>query len=286
MKRIVLCPNPLRDANLVYSKELFRRLQERGMNPVLCPHHYILADRTPLCVELSVLREQLETADLLIGLGGDGTILHLARLAALYQVPILTVNMGRKGFLTELEPKDMDKLVDIAVVGDYTIQERMMIDVCVLRGGAAIFEGIALNDVVVRGTTRPVGLAVYDDTQRITRFSGDGVIVCTPTGSTAYSMSAGGPLIEPTARNLAITPICAHALMAKSFVLPAVNRSVTVKISLDGYKHGYLAVDGDSFELEDQDEVKIVQSKYVTRLVKASERSFYEIVNEKLGGIY
>jgi len=285
LKKIILCPNPIRDADLAYSKNLFQRLAARGLEPILSPHHYIPTDRTPLCVEPSLLDEQLRSADLLIGLGGDGTILHLARLAAPHQVPILTVNMGHKGFIAEMEPDDIEKIVDIALLDKPNIQERMMIDVHVLRNGQTVYECFALNDVVVRGTTRQVILEVYDDKQRITRFSGDGIIVCTPTGSTAYSMSAGGPLIEPTARNLAITPICAHALIAKSFVLPSSNRAVTVKITLGDEKDGYLAVDGSSFELEDQDEIQVTQSQYVTRLIKASERSFYEIVNDKLGGI-
>jgi len=208
--------------------------------------------------------------------------LHLARVAAPYGVPILSVNMGRRGFIAEMEPEDIENIIAIAAANTYNIQERMMADVRVLRDGRIIYEGFALNDVVVRGVTRLVDLEVYDDRALITRFAGDGIIVCTPTGSTAYSMSAGGPLIEPTAKNLAVTPICAHALIAKSFVLSA-DRAVTVKITLGEGKRGYLSVDGGSFALEDGDAVKVIRSQYVARLVKASERSFYEIVNDKLG---
>jgi len=285
MKKIVLCPNPTRDAGLVYTETLCRRLAGTGIEPVLHPLHYATEERTePEGTELRALQAQICDADLIICIGGDGTILHLARVAAPYEVPILTVNMGRRGFIAELEPEDTDRIVAITVSDTYRIQERMMVDVSVLRNGCAICEGFALNDVVVRGATRLVDLEVYDDRALITRFAGDGIIVCTPTGSTAYSMSAGGPLIEPTAQTLAITPICAHALIAKSFVL-APNRAVTVKITLGEGKRGYLSVDGGSFPLEDQDEIKVTQSKYVTRLVKASERSFYEIVNDKLGEI-
>jgi len=281
MKKIVLCPNPIRDPGLAYSEDILSRLKARGIDAVLCPHHHIIDKRTPVCVELPVLQEELRTADLLIGFGGDGTILHLARVAAPYQVPILTVNMGNKGFLAELEREDAEKVIEIAASERYEIQERMMLDVSVLRGGRAVCEEFALNDAVVRGTTRLVDIEVLADRQRITRFAGDGVIVSTPTGSTAYSMSAGGPLIEPTARNLTITPICAHSLTVRSFVLDP-GRAVTVKINLDDRKLGYLSVDGGSFELEDRDEIRVTQSRHVTRLVKASERSFYEIVNEKL----
>ncbi|MCL2562489.1 MAG: NAD(+)/NADH kinase [Oscillospiraceae bacterium] len=283
MKKIVLCPNPIRDIDLAYTETIRRRLTERGMEVVLCPLHYVTEERTePEGAELCALQDQIRGADLIICIGGDGTILHLARVAAPYEIPILTVNMGRRGFIAELEREDTEKLIDIAAADAYSIQRRMMIDVTVRRNGQIIHEAFALNDAVVRGVTRLVDIEVYGDDRPITRFIGDGIIVCTPTGSTAYSMAAGGPIIEPNARNLAITPICAHALIAKSFVL-APNRAVTVKITLGDGKQGYLAVDGGSFALENQDEIKVTQSKYVTRLVKASERSFYEIVNDKLG---
>ena len=285
MKKIVLCPNPIRDVGLVYSGDIFRRLEERRVQPFLCPHHYIKDARVdPMCTKLAALHEQIRKADLVVALGGDGSILHIARIAAPYKVPLLTVNLGNKGFIAELEPKDTDRIIEIATQEQYSIQERMMLEISVLRDGELVHKELALNDMVVRGFTRLVGLEVYDDRSRITRFTGDGLIVCTPTGSTAYSMSAGGPLIEPTARNIAITPLCPHSLIAKSFVL-APDRAVTVKITLGDGKRGYLAVDGDSFDLEDQDEIRVTRSQHVTRLVKASERSFYEIVNKKLADL-
>ena len=282
MKKILLCPNPARDIGLTYSGLLLRRLKASGAAAVLWPLHYESEERTePEGAEIRALQEQIQEADLLICFGGDGTILHLARIAAPYEVPILTVNMGRKGFMAELEPEEMEEIINAATAERYNIQERMMLDVCVKRRGQTVCEGFALNDVVVRGTTRLVDIEVYADAERITRFSGDGLIVCTPTGSTAYSMAAGGPLIEPTARNLAITPICAHALITRSFVL-APDRTVTVKITFGSGKCGFLSVDGGSFVLENQDEILVNQSCHVTRLVKASGRSFYEIVNDKL----
>jgi len=285
MKKIALCPNPLRDLDLAYSETLYHRLQDRGVDVVLCPLHYVTEERTePEGAELRALQEQICEANLIICIGGDGTILHLARVAAPYEVPILTVNMGRKGFIAELEPEDTEKIIAIATADTYPLEARMMVDVQVLRGGTAVYEDFALNDVVARGWTRLVDLEVYDDSQLITRFAGDGIIVCTPTGSTAYSMSAGGPLIEPTAKTLSITPICAHALIAKSFVL-APERAVTIKVTLGDGKRGYLAVDGNSFRLEDQDEIRVTQSKHITRLVKASEQSFYQIISDKLGEI-
>ena len=283
MKRIILCPNPIRDENLACTEQIRQALSLRGIEPVLHPLHYVSKERSePEGEELAALRRQIKHADLLICLGGDGTILHLARMAAPYRVPILTVNLGRKGFIAELEPGDTEKIAEIAAREPYPIQERMMIDVTVYREGRVAYEGFALNDAVISGKTRLIGVEVRGDNHLISRFSGDGIIVSTPTGSTAYSMAAGGPIIEPTAESLTITPICAHALIAKSFVL-APDRTVTVRVILGGGRGAYLSVDGGSFHLSDQDEVKITKSQHTTRLVKASERSFYQIVNDKLG---
>ena len=283
MKRIVLCPNPMRDVGLIHANLIKDRLKDAGAKPEVYPLLYVSEERTePVGEELENLHRAIRDADLLICLGGDGTILHLARVAAPYEIPILTINLGRKGFIAELEPKDMDKIIEIATAEHYRIEQRMMLDVKVRRQGQIICEEYALNDAVARGATRLIDMEVYADNQLITKFSGDGIIVSAPTGSTAYSMAAGGPIIEPTARNLTITPLCAHALTAKSFVL-APDKTVTVKVTLAGEKKGYLSVDGGTFKLEDGDELIVTQSKHITRIVKASERSFYQILNEKLG---
>ena len=285
MKQIVLCPNPIRDVGLLHASIIESRLKAEGANPVIYPLCYVTEERTePIGSELDALCEIIKHADLIICLGGDGTILHLARVAAPYEIPILSINLGRKGFIAELEPKDMDKIIEVATAKHYRIEERMMLDVKVRRQGKIICEEFALNDAVTRGATRLIDMEVYADRQLITKLSGDGVIVSAPTGSTAYSMSAGGPIIEPTAKNLTITPLCPHALIAKSFVL-APERTVTVKVNLVSSKKGYLSVDGGSFDLEDQDEIIVTRSKHTTRIVKASERNFYQILNEKLGEV-
>lgn len=285
MKQIVLCPNPMRDAELAHTRTIEAGLHALGITPTVFPLHYVSEERAePIGAQLNALHETLKDAELIICLGGDGTILHLARAAAPYGVPILTVNLGRKGFIAELESKDLDKVIEIAAAEYYRIEQRMMLDVKVSRRGQIICEEYALNDAVARGATRLIDMEVYAGNHLITRFSGDGVIVSTPTGSTAYSMAAGGPIIEPTAKNLTITPLCAHVLTAKSFVL-APDKRVRVKVTLSGLKKAYLSVDGGSFDLEDGDEIIVTQSRHITRIVKASERSFYQILNEKLGEV-
>lgn len=283
MKKIILAPNPLRDVGLRHTARLRCGLEAVGVTPLVFPLDYVSEERSePVGRELKALTEELANARLLVALGGDGTILHLARIAAPYRVPILTVNLGRKGFMAELEPEDVDEIVKAATADTPQLEERMMIDVTVTRGGATVYQGFALNDAVVKGVARLVDFAVFGDGHLISRFSGDGVVVCTPTGSTAYSMASGGPIIEPTAQSITVTPICAHALRAKSFVL-APERTVTVQSTLAHGKQGFLSVDGGSFPLEDQDEVRVTCSRYITRLVKATGRSFYQMVNEKLG---
>jgi len=273
----------MRDAQLRHTREIEARLKTAGFAPTVYPLHYVTEDRAePVGEELKALHEAIKSADLIICLGGDGTIMHLARATAPYEVPMLTVNLGRKGFIAELEAKDLDKVIEVSAMEHYRIEKRMMLDVKVSRRGQIICEEYALNDAVTRGATRLIDMEVYTDHQLITKFSGDGVIVSTPTGSTAYSMAAGGPIIEPTAKNLTITPLCAHMLTAKSFVL-APDRVVRVKVTLSGTKKAFLSVDGGSFDLEDRDEIIVTQSKHITRIVKASERSFYQILNEKLG---
>ena len=221
---------------------------------------------------------------MLICFGGDGTILHAAKDATAHQVPILGVNMGSVGFMAELEHSELSLLSKVTA-GKYTVEDRMMLDVSVHRDGRTVYEDLALNDAVMTkgAVARIVDLLVYGDGVLISDFGGDGVIVSTPTGSTAYSMAAGGPIVEPSAESLIITPICAHALQAKSFVLGR-DRTVEVRTERSSRKSVYLSVDGGkAFKLAGGDRVVIRRSESKTRLVRLTDKSFYTIVSEKLG---
>jgi len=232
----------------------------------------------------SELSAELPGADILICFGGDGTILHAAKDASIHKVPILGVNMGSVGFMAELEHGELSSLSKITA-GKYTVEERMMLDVKVKRDGRVLYEDLALNDAVVTkgAVARIVDLSVYGDGVQISNFGGDGVIVSTPTGSTAYSMAAGGPIVEPSAESIIITPICAHALQAKSFVLGR-DRKVEVRTDRHSRKSVYLSVDGGkAFKLSGGDQVCVQRSEIMTRLVRLTGKSFYTIVSEKLG---
>lgn len=284
---VVLSPNPYRDRGLKAAQSAKRILEQNGVEVMVClPFTLEEGSRVelPKGVDFVPLKEGLAKADILVCFGGDGTILHAAKDAEVYKVPILGVNMGSVGFMAELEYGELSQLSKLPA-GRYSIEERMMLDVRAVRGGKTIFHDVALNDAVVTkgAVARVVDLSVYGDKVLISEFAGDGVIVSTPTGSTAYAMSAGGPIVEPTAQSIIFTPICAHALQAKAFVLDS-ERLVSVRMGVNSRKSAYLSVDGGrAFKLLPTDRVEITKSQRQTRLVKLTGRSFYELINQKLG---
>ena len=287
--KIVLSSNPYRDKGLRAALEAKRVLEHAGAKTVMClPFQPKKGDRLdlPRQLPLSQLDKELATADLLICFGGDGTILHAARDAAFHEVPILGVNMGSVGFMAELERGELPLLAPLAH-GMYTIEERMMLDVNVLRGDRLISKDVALNDAVIsKGSMAQVAeMEVLADRVKVTAITGDGVIIASPTGSTAYSMSAGGPIVEPTSKSIIVTPVCAHQLAARAMVL-APERVVTVQLPRGNRKYLYLSVDGGkAVRLSGGDRVEIGCSQRVTQLVRLADRSFYQIINQKLGGL-
>lgn len=227
--------------------------------------------------------EAIRVADAAVVLGGDGTMLRIARAAAQNDVPLLGVNVGHVGFMTELEPGElgeMKKLFD----GYSSIDSRMMLHVSVIRNQRVVYENDALNDIVIaKGTAfRVVRVCISADDEEVTSFNGDGVIVATPTGSTAYGLSAGGPVIEPSAENMAVIPICAHALTAKSFVFSP-ERRIMLTASCEGGSEVFVSADGgQSFAVRPDDRVIITRSPLRTRLVRLKGISFYKILQQKL----
>lgn len=285
--KIILSPNPYRDRNLKVALRAQEILRQGGVETAMCLPFLLDNDSRvdlPKQQEFSHMQTELKDADMLICFGGDGTILHAARDAIAHKVPVLGVNMGSVGFMAELEHSELDHLSKV-IQGQYTLEPRMMLDVLVRRGKDIVYRDLALNDAVITkgAVARVIDLNVCGDGIPIYSFSGDGVILSTPTGSTAYSMSAGGPIVEPTAENVIVTPICAHALHAKSLVLDR-SRVVQVKIGRMSRKSAHLSVDGGrAFRLSGNDLVEVQRSKSVTRVVRLTQRSFYEIINQKLG---
>ena len=286
--KVVLSPNPYRDRGLKAAQAAEKILRSVGVETVMCLPFPVEGGSLdlPMHIRFKNTQEELKSADMLICFGGDGTILHAAKDANACHVPVLGVNLGSVGFMAELEQGELSMLSRLAA-GKYTIESRMMLDVVVRREGKIVYSDLALNDAAVTkgAVARVVDLEVYGDKVLISSFSADGVIISTPTGSTAYSMSAGGPIVEPTAENIIVTPICPHALSARSFVLGR-GRLLSVKLGRMVRKTTYLSVDGGkAFRLNGGDVVEARESKSKTQLVRVTGRTFYEILNHKLGGV-
>ena len=279
---VVLCPNPYRDENLSATLRAKALLEANGETVCVSPVLSLRQDvRFPDGVAITPIEEALCGAKLLVCFGGDGTLLHTARAATREKTPLLGVNLGNKGFLADLRPDMLDKLVD-AARGQYTPERRMMLDVELVRDGEVYLRDTVLNDVALNGIANSVRVQALGDEHEIMEFDGDGIICATPTGSTAYSMSAGGPLVEPTAENLILTPICAHALMARSFVL-APERRVELRIENLRGKRAVVSLDGNATEMQHGDVVRVARSAFETLLARVSGKSFYDIAYEKLG---
>ena len=283
MKRVILTPNPYRDKNFQTVRAAMRILQDAGVETRLClPFEVDKSYELPRDLRFNRLDRELQNTDLVICFGGDGTILHMAKAATRHNVPILGVNIGTMGFMAELESSELHKLKQLAE-GDYKIDNRMMLDVTVHRDRDIIFHDICLNDVVITkgAVARIVHLSVHCDGVQAMECGGDGIIVATPTGSTAYSLSAGGPIVEPEAKSILVTPICAHDMGSRCMVASD-QRVITIGLTRNMRRNAFLSVDGGkALRLNMGDMATIRKSNMETRLLRLKERSFYDVVNMK-----
>lgn len=283
MRNVILTPNPYRDKNFQTVRAAMQILKDAGIQTRLClPFEVDRSFELPKDLRFSRLDRELHNADMVICLGGDGTILHMAKAATRRGVPILGINIGTMGFMAELESTELEQLKRIAA-GDYTLDSRMMLDVTVQRDRDILFHDICLNDVVVtKGVVaRIVHLEVRCDGALAMESGGDGVIISTPTGSTAYSYSAGGPIVEPEANNIIITPICAHEFGSRSLVASD-KRVIQVNLVKNLRRNAYLSVDGGrAVKLNQGDVVTVKKSNLETKLVRLQDRSFYDVVSSK-----
>lgn len=221
-----------------------------------------------------------EGSDMLVVLGGDGTLLRATKQVAAQRMPVLGINTGHLGFLTETEGQDAEVELAEILAGNYRVEERMMIDVAVVRDGETVERSVALNDAVVtKAAGRLVNLSVTVGETPVVRYKADGVIVATPTGSTAYSLSAGGPIMQPNLQALLITPICPHTMNARALVTGA---DETVYILIEN-SEGLLSVDGrDPVVLRAGDRLAMRRSELNARLVRRHTYRFYEVLRQKL----
>lgn len=242
---------------------------------------------TQACIDpngLSYSREALaDKVNLLIVLGGDGTLLSGARAMRGKQVPILAVNLGGLGFLTSVTQEEMYPLLEQVLAGQFRTSERMMLDAEILRSGKVVEKETALNDAVANKAERArmLDFDVYVEGNHVGRYRADGLIVATPTGSTAYSLAAGGPILHPALDSFVITPICPHMLTNRPLVI-----SGAARIEIDfaaAADPAYLTLDGQvGFQLEPMDRVTITKSASKVLLIRPPNKSYFEILRSKL----
>lgn len=283
MNRVILSPNPYRDKNFNTLREAMAVLNDAGVETRVCLPFEV--DRTydlPRDIRFSRIERELPNASMLICFGGDGTLLHTAKTATRQGIPVLGVNIGTMGFMAELESTELSQLARIAT-GDYTIDNRMMLDVTVQRDRDIIFHDLCLNDVAITkgAVARIVHFRVQCDGVQMMECGGDGVIIATPTGSTAYSLSAGGPIVEPDAHSILVTPICAHDVASRCIVVSD-RRAVNVEMIHNARRNAYLSVDGGkALRMNLGDVATIRKSNLCTKLVRMKDRSFFDVVNTK-----
>lgn len=283
MKKILLTPNPYRDKDFVTVRRAMQVLKDAGADVKLClPFDVDRSFELPKDLQFIRMEREIQNADAVICFGGDGTILHMAKTATRYGVPILGVNIGTMGFMAELESGELSELARLAT-GDFILDRRMMLDVTVRRDRDIIFHELCLNDAVITkgAVARIVHLSVKCDGVQAMECGGDGVVIATPTGSTAYNLSAGGPIVEPDAKNILITPICAHDMSSRC-VVASMQRHITVELTRNARRNAFLSVDGGkALKLNMGDVTHIRSSEKEIKLIRLKNRSFYDVIQAK-----
>lgn len=277
MQRLAIIPNLKKDPELSVTKKLVEEINKRVT--VVLPSEF---ESKVSGVEFS--NDVYSDVDVAIIVGGDGTVINAALPCAKANVPMLGVNLGRIGFMSEVELCSIDDAIEALISGDYTIENRMMMDVEITRtnGEKKLFH--ALNDAVIekaRGVNL-IGIELFSDEEKIIQYVADGIIISTPTGSTGYNLSAGGPVVNPLMSLFVATAICPHMLTARPAVLPS-EKPIIITSGCGISRKAIASVDGEAVcDLEPGDKVTITKSEYTAKLIKTVRRSFYDTLIEKL----
>lgn len=277
MNNFFIIANKQKDINLEITEQIRHHISRLG---AVC-NIYDQYDRDVSSIDIP------EGTQCILVIGGDGTILAAARMLVGSNIPLLGINLGTLGFLADVNLADLSKTLDLLLKDQYQVENRIMLTAEVYKQVEKAATYIALNDFNINrfGASRVIGLKVGINGSVIDRYRADGVIVCTPTGSTGYNLSAGGPIINPTCKNFVITPICPHSLTARSIVL-AKEDIVTVEVEQirsNIKEEAIISFDGrEGLSLFPGDQVKIYKSQEVTPFIKATEVSFVQILKEKL----
>ena len=281
MKNFHIITNETKDKDLVITQKLQDIIATKGGTSQVVL--FDVKNNGRCLMEEAFLAE----ADCALVLGGDGTLLRVARETAKKGIPVLGINLGTLGFLAEVEINRMDEAITKLMAGEYTTEERMMLEGSVFHEGITKGFSSALNDITINrsGSLQIIRFSIYVNDKFLCKMNADGIILSTPTGSTGYNMSAGGPIAAPGAELLILTPICAHTLNARSIILRSED---VVEIVIDHGRDGSrLAVEA-SFDanekttMETGDSIKITRSERTTTIVKLDERSFIEALHRKM----
>lgn len=267
IKRMGVLAHPTRPQTAPVAQRIAESLRGRGLDV----WQYSQWDE-------AAIRHRINETDMVVAIGGDGSMLHAARVCAPYQVPVLGVNMGYLGFLTEIRrPEDWESAVEMVLKGDYWVEQRMMIHAAAQRDGEHLAESEALNDVVIsRGAvTRLIRLDTYIDYDWATTYHADALIIATATGSTAYALASGGPILPPELRNILVVAVAPHLSLERPIVLPE-GAMVEVLVTPDSQAEIMLAADGVPLcELRSGDRVTVTASEHVSRFVRLRERNYF-----------
>lgn len=280
-KKVGLIFNPGKKDIIKKVEKVVKWLKKRKIE-VLIPEGKSLSD---IIIPQSFSPEKIKKeAELIISLGGDGTLCRTAREFSQAEIPIVGINLGGLGFLTEFPVNDFEEGLEKIFSGKYIIENRMMLQSRIISENLKNQTFVALNDVVVSKSSLPriISLKIFVSEEFVTTYSADRIIISTPTGSTAYSLSAGGPVVHPSLSLLIIAPICAHTLSVRPLI---VLDKETIKVVPEPYGEDiFLTIDGqETHPLEEGDVVEVKKSPHPAKLVRLKERSFFKVLQTKLG---
>ncbi len=281
MKRIGVIPNIIKDEGLVMTKQVIKWFEDHHFEVILTPETAKIIQRSDLEMPEEAL---FKTSHCVVVLGGDGTLLGVAQKAALEGVPIIGVNLGRLGFLTDIEKETALGSFEKLVTNNYYVEHRMMLEVQVISEDQKIQKFIGLNDMSITrdSYSRMIDYSIHINGQYADVYPADGIIVATPTGSTAYSLSAGGPIVDPKANVMVITPICPHSIYSRSIIVSERDTIDIMTSDLQGGSVG-VSIDGKKvYSVKSKDIIRVSKSNYTSKLLKLSDHSFYDILRSKI----
>lgn len=288
MKHFLVYSNAYKDRNLEVTNRIVGHLEMKGQKVTL---NLKDSDWKSGAEEESEEAKNIPAdVDCMIVLGGDGTVLQAARETKKLHIPIIGVNLGTLGFMTEVEPENLEESLDRLIAGNYEQESRMMLNGKVFFADGRVDEGWALNDIVISrsGSLQIIKFNIYVNGQFLYDYKADGMIITTPTGSTGYNLSAGGPLVEPKAKLLTMTPICPHALNQRSIILSPEDVIEIVIPPIRGTMSQTVEANFDGCHvigLSTGDRIRIVQSEKTTEFIQLNQVSFLKILNKKMKGI-